>query len=136
MSDSHDYLGRGIYSIPEAAALSGVPGRQIRRWVLGYGHAPSSLSPKYAPLFAGDYPRMGKAVSISFLDLVEVLFIRSFRKHRVSWRSIRIASTKATALLESPHPFARRAFYTDGKDILSRVARSSCEVDQATVLAV
>lgn len=127
MSESRDYLGRGIYSIPEAATLTSLPANQVRRWILGYGGIRADIPPKYAPLFAADYPRMGRSVSISFLDLVEVLFIRSFRKHGVSWGSIRVASQKAAAFLESPHPFARRAFYTDGRDILTRVAQDSGE---------
>jgi uncharacterized protein (DUF433 family) len=125
MSDSYDYLGRGIYSIPEAAALTGISASQIRRWVLGYGQSTASDSLKHEALFTSDFPKLENAVSISFLDLIEVLFIRSFRKHGVPWRSIRTASVKAAKLLESPHPFARRAFHTDGKDILTRVAHES-----------
>lgn len=119
------YIGRGIYSVPEVARLTGVSSSKIRRWVRGYtlsdyhGRLPPVIEPDYAPI--------ENRTSLSFLDLVEVRFVDSFRRHGVSWRSIKIASRRAAALLQTNHPFAKRRFFTDGREILTRVAEDSRE---------
>ena len=117
MAVTDRFLGKGIFSLPEAAALTGLSSAQIRRWITGYQHRDA--------VFAADFQRLNERVSLSFLDLVEVLFVDSFRKHGVSWSSIRTAAQKAAAMLEYSHPFAKRSFYTDGKYILTRIAEAS-----------
>ena len=57
--------------------------------------------------------------SLAFLDLIEILFVKSFRKLGVPMSQIREASQRAVALYGSDHPFAVRRFETDGKTIFA-----------------
>jgi len=64
-------------------------------------------------------------VFVSFLDLVELLFINAFHSRKVSLQSIRIAVNRASLLLKTDHPFAMKKFYTDGKTILAEITRGN-----------
>ncbi len=59
------------------------------------------------------------------MDLIEILFIKSFKKYGLSVQLIRIAIERASKLLSTSHPFAVKIFYTDGKTILARIASDS-----------
>lgn len=120
-----NYIGKGIYSVPEVARLTGVSASKIRRWVRGREVADNSV--RRPPVIESDYPQLENKTALSFLDLVEIRFVDSFRRHRVSWKSIKIASQRAAALLETTHPFAERRFITGEKEILTRVAQESME---------
>lgn len=124
MTDSHQFLGKGIYSVPEAANLTGLKPRQIRRWVTGYDRQTHSHLQHHEAVFRADYDCVGHRVSLSFLDLIEIMFVDSFRKHGVSWQSIRVAARKAASMLEFSHPFTKRVFFTDGTHILTRIAHT------------
>jgi len=113
-----ELLGKGIYTIPEASRLSKVGPGKIKRWISGYEVA----GRPYNRVFAPDIPPIDHAYALSFHDLIEVRFINEFRKHGVSWPTIRIAFNKAMEILQSNHPFASRRFHTDGKHILAEVS--------------
>ena len=59
------------------------------------------------------------------MDVIEILFIKSFQTYGLSIHLIREAVERASLLLSSPHPFAMKKFYTDGKTILARIAKES-----------
>jgi uncharacterized protein (DUF433 family)/DNA-binding transcriptional MerR regulator len=120
-----NYIGKGIYSVPEVARLAGVSASKIRRWVRGSEVGDNNV--RRPPVIESDYPQLENKTALSFLDLVEIRFVDSFRRHGVSWKSIRTASQKAADLLDTTHPFAKRRFFTDGKEILTRVAEESME---------
>ncbi len=122
---NNTYIGKGIYSVPEVARLTGISPSKIRRWVRGYRVVGGQE--QRPPVIESDYEPIENKTALSFLDLIEVRFVDSFRRHGVSWRSIRIASRKAAALLDTAHPFAKRRFFTDGREILTRVAEESKE---------
>lgn len=122
MEATHDFFRRGIYSVPEASRLTGISAAQIRRWIRGYKRVDDTGVQWKSAVFDADYPSIDNVLSLSFLDLVEVQFIQSFRQHGVSWKAIRLAAQRAADLVESEHPFAKRQFFTDGKSILTRIA--------------
>lgn len=125
----HSYLGKGIYSVPEASRLTGIRSNQIRRWLTGYQRTTKSGTAVQPSIFRPDFGQLDGKLSLSFLDLIEIQFIHSFRRHGVSWRSIRTAATRAADLLQFGHPFAKRQFFTDGKSILARIADEAKEPD-------
>lgn len=129
------YLGKGVYSIPEASHLTNIPTSQIRRWVRGYRLYRDSSSTWRSPVFTPDYGAIGDKFALSFLDLVEVQFIAWFRQQGVSWRAIRVAAANAAKLLEFGHPFAKRDFFTDGSGILARIAKSSGEQELVNLVS-
>jgi len=120
-------LGIGIYSVPEAARLSGVSAQRIRRWLRGYQYSVRGERRTSSAVVVADYGIPGRALNLSFLDLLEVRFIDEFRKAGVGWKAIRIASQRAREILERDHPFSTKRFRTDGKTILLEIAREEDE---------
>src|SRR5690348_1230939 len=104
-------IGVGVYSAPQAARLIHSRPNEIRRWLGGYhGHS---------PLWEPQLPRTADGeLRLGFLDLMELRFVRAFRKHGVSLQHIRQVLAKARDLIRSEHPLSTRRFKTDGKDIL------------------
>lgn len=123
-----ELAGRGIYSVPEASRLSGVPAGRIRRWLGGYSYAVKNGKRRSPEVVVGDFGTLtGGDLALSFRDLIEVRFVDAFRKHGVSWRCIRIAADRAQAILNTSHPFSTRRFQTDGKTILANLVREHGE---------
>jgi uncharacterized protein (DUF433 family)/DNA-binding transcriptional MerR regulator len=114
------YVGRGIYSIPEVARLSGVQSRSISRWVRGYRSSSHGVCIEGKPVFRSDFEEDG-CRNLSFLDLIEIRFVDAFRGYGVSWKTIRAAMEKACVLLSETHPFSSKKFLTDGRSILYQV---------------
>jgi uncharacterized protein (DUF433 family) len=109
-------LGVGLYTPAEAAAYTGIPAAQIRRWLFGY----TSDGKQYAGLWQ---PQLeGKAEhALSFHDLLEIRFVHAFRRHGVSLQAIRRASAHARELYNQPYPFTCKRFQTDGRSIFVTV---------------
>lgn len=78
-------------------------------------------------MVSADYSNLDGAHALSFLDLVEVMFVNAFREHGVHLSTIRRAAEIASHEFHSDHPFAKRTFLTDGKNILVAVARETGE---------
>lgn len=101
-------LGAGVYTIPEAARLSGVPAQRIRRWLTWIASGES-------------------LTSLSFRDLLEVRFIDAFRRHGVGWKVIHLAAERAAEIIRDSHPFSTRRFKTDGRGIFADIVQGTGE---------
>lgn len=117
-------LGMGFYTLPQAARMSGVAAKSIRRWLKGYryayrGHDVRQPAVVDAPGLEG-FPDIA-----TFLDLIEVQFVNAFRLEGVSWKTIRVAAEHARDLTGATHPFASSRFVTDGKTIFAEIADRS-----------
>jgi len=115
------YLGRGIYSLPEAERLSGVPRGRIRRWMGGYHYRHKGEIRYSPPAIASNLIQPEETHLVDFADLLEVRLLDAFRTYGVSWRTIRIAAEHAKELLGRHHPFSSRIFKTDGRTILAEL---------------
>ncbi len=124
ITESKGLVGKGIYSIGEAVRLTGVDAPSVNRWMRGY-HFQHGGEARLSPaIWRHDLdPIRGRTV-LTFLDMMEIRFIRSFRKHHVSWAAIREAADTARALFEDGHPFTRGRFKTDGKRIFRQIEES------------
>jgi uncharacterized protein (DUF433 family) len=129
VSKTADYIGQGIYSIPDVSRLTSIDSRKIARWVRGYEYHNRTGSGAVEPVFGSDYDSVNGKVALSFLDMVEIRFVDAFRRHGVSWRAIRIASMKAAELLKCGHPFSMRKFLTDGRTIIARIAHEQNDIE-------
>lgn len=129
MPEVSTLVGVGVYTIPEAAILSKVPARTIRRWVGGYSyHRPGGSAHHSPPLWRQQIqPRDGE-IALSFRDLLEVRFVSFFRQAGVSWRKIRVAAECAEEIVRDSHPFSTKRFKTDGKSIYAELAERTGEV--------
>ncbi|CAB5710702.1 Uncharacterized conserved protein [Delftia tsuruhatensis] len=132
------YKGTGIYSVPEASRLIDVPTRDIHRWLFGYHYRKTpgeAQSRTYSQplwtheLFNEDFDEK----VIGFRDLLELRFIREFRRHGVPLSVIRRCLTTAGELYGVTHPMTIPRFRTDGRTIyaeaLSEEAHENSLVD-------
>ena len=110
-----DPLLAGFYSTSEAACLVQIRPTVIRGWLNGYPN--SRLDSIIKRDFIGTR-------TISFLDLMELRFIKYFLAHKVSIHTIRKAVEKARSEWEIKHPLAMfgNKFITDRRTIFAQVA--------------
>jgi DNA-binding transcriptional MerR regulator/uncharacterized protein (DUF433 family) len=112
-------LDAKTYSIAAVARLTGLHPRRVGRWLQGYRY---QYEVSAGPARQGEQrpviqrPRTGGTTYASFLDLVDLLFVREFLKHGLSLQKVRLALDEATRLLGTDH-FARQTFFTDGHQI-------------------
>jgi uncharacterized protein (DUF433 family)/DNA-binding transcriptional MerR regulator len=118
---SNDLIGVGLYSVAEAAQLTGATAPAIRRWLLGYRFQIGQQLREMPAVWQRDIPDTEAGPTLSFLDMMEIRFIRAFRKHGVSWPAIRQAAALACEMFEDNHPFTRRRFRTDGRRIFQEI---------------
>src|SRR4051812_45573373 len=96
MSVTNHFYGVGIYSILEAARLTGVAPRRIRRWIRGYSfRGATGQTRRSAPVFHSQLPVIDGQAALGFLDLIEVRFVDAFLKRGVQWPAIRLAEMNA-----------------------------------------
>jgi uncharacterized protein (DUF433 family) len=114
------FIGRGVYSVPEAERLTGIPAKRIRRWTQGYVWGRFGFRRHSAPVVANEISSELGEAALDFADLVEIRFLNAFLEYGVSWKSIRIASQRAKELLGIQYPFSSKRFATDGHTILAQ----------------
>ncbi len=116
-------LEEPMYPPSFASTLVGVSKGRVSRWLRGYAY-------KYVPAGSSEQVRRRQQPLVkredlaspyaSFLDLVDLLFVKGFLDHGISLQKIRRALTEAEALLGERH-FAQRDFWTDGRHIYLQV---------------
>jgi uncharacterized protein (DUF433 family) len=100
------YIGKGTYSIVEAAKLAGASYNTVRGWL----NPRTGVVPrKFAP----------ERQVISFAELMEIHFIKMFMDQGVHPRAIHAASREASKRFKTEYPFAVKRFDTDGKAIFA-----------------
>jgi uncharacterized protein (DUF433 family) len=124
-TQSFKIVGRGIYSLRDAARLTSIPARRIRRWLEGYEFRARTGARHSDAVLHHDYEAVERRLWLSFADLVEVRFVDAFLKTGVSWAAIRVAAERACELLKQDHPFSSRQFKTDGHTIMTDIAEGT-----------
>lgn len=112
-------VGKGLYSVPDAARLSRVPARRVRRWAEGYAYtSPAGEEHVSPPVWHREYGSPAESdLTLSFRDLLEIRAINLFREHGLSWARIRAAAQRIASEWEVSHPFSDRRFSTDGRTV-------------------
>jgi uncharacterized protein (DUF433 family) len=121
MNAQQNLIGVGIYTIPEAAWMTGVSAPRIRRWIRGYKFRSGEKTHLSRPIWTPDLPNIDNALALSFRDLIEVRFVDYFLTQGVSWNMLRKAAISAGEVMKSTHPFSTRKFKTDGKRIFAEL---------------
>lgn len=111
-------LGKGLYSYPEAARLTGISARRVRDWF----EAPVAGTFRHGRVLQGDYQTAGL---ISFLDLIEVTVAGHMRELGISLPSVRKARASLEIYLHTHHPFSHRDLYTDGRKVFVHLAKAA-----------
>jgi uncharacterized protein (DUF433 family) len=111
--------GRGIYLPAQAARLAQLDDDRVRRWVRGYDFKGRGGEKRHSdPLFQRQH--QGERLALTFLDLVEVLFVKAFLDHGVSIQTVRLVQREAADEFGVQHPFCVKRFETDGETIVLR----------------
>ena len=118
------YIGKGIYPLITAAKILKINPQKMRRWIKGYTYPKNMEFHSSKPLFKIEFEYNSDDVVISFLDLAELLFIKTFVQYGISLQKIRKAAITASNLLNASHPFAIRKMFTDGKSIFAKIAQT------------
>lgn len=95
---TNDILGRGVYSVSEVAAYTGLKWSTVNRWAFGYREYPGIVDP--------DLPQIEGAKAVSFLALMELYLMRRFQECGLPADKLRIAAGSVARRLGIDHPFA------------------------------
>jgi uncharacterized protein (DUF433 family)/DNA-binding transcriptional MerR regulator len=126
-----DALGRGAYSAVESLRLlnfnrPGLPSARrvsrqtVARWLRGYSHG-ESKSLRSEPLWKPDYQNEDDQIELSFRDLIELRFVKTFRDLGVGLKTIRDCYRRAVDEIRDDRPFSTQRFRTDGKTIFLEI---------------
>lgn len=110
--------GMGIYSVPEAARLTGVTPTRISGWLRGY---PKRSHKQPSPALHRDFETIDGVQQLSFLDLVEIRVVDRLLSTGITWPELRAAAAAASEILNTPHPFATKQMKTDGKALFAEI---------------
>lgn len=111
----------GIYSVPDAAQITGAPPRQIRGWLQGYSQRRGKAAAP--PILHRQHDLRDGELALGFLDLLEVAFLHRISSaaerngRTLSWKALRSAAETARRVLQSDHPFAAKRIHTDGRSV-------------------
>jgi uncharacterized protein (DUF433 family) len=117
-----DFVGQGIYTVPDVAKLTGVASQNIYNWLFG-DRSTSTMGKKVKkhPALIHQYELMNHVANVSFRDMIQIRFVCFFRSQGVSLQTIRHAAENAAKLLSTTHPFCCAKFKTDGLTLLAEV---------------
>jgi len=123
-------LDTPMYSAPTAGRLVQLTTNRVRRWLMGYEYI---AGPEAEPRIVHKGPVISRAEAAessyaSFLDLVDLLFVKEFLNHGISLQKLRKALHEVKQILGGHH-YARRDFFTDGNKIYLQVRRERNEAD-------
>lgn len=109
---------RAAYPAVEAGRLVGLSSGRVRRWLRGYRYTSGQSIRQQRPVIRREGTE--GTTYASFLDLVDLLFVKRFLDHGLSLQKVRAALDEAAELLGAGH-FARRSFFTDGHNVYVEV---------------
>ncbi|MGZ6212800.1 MAG: hypothetical protein ACXWNU_10295 [Candidatus Binataceae bacterium] len=126
-----DALGRGAYSAVESLRLlnftrPGLPPARrvsritVTRWLRGYSFG-EDRSRHSAPLWQPDHQNDDDQIELSFRDLIELRFVKTFRDLGVGLTTIRDCYRRAVEDVRDDRPFSTQRFRTDGKTIFLEI---------------
>ncbi|WAC10580.1 DUF433 domain-containing protein [Dyadobacter pollutisoli] len=106
-------LGTGIYTIPDIAAILGLPQAKVRRWLHEYWNAQFG---KFSPSPFSD--GSGRDLITNFYTLIEFFAFYQLREEGVSTQRIIKAHQVLEKALQTNYPFAKSDIFTDGIQVL------------------
>ncbi|WP_024462020.1 hypothetical protein [Marinimicrobium sp. LS-A18] len=132
MQAENSLIGVGLYSLPEASAITGIPSAVLSRWLFGYTSNSEGHKIHHAPVWTPQLQGYEQK-ALGFMDLLEARFVYAFRKHGVSLQAVRAASEFAKECFNSDHPFTCREFKTDGRSIFAELIKSEGLEEEALI---
>lgn len=116
------------YTIAQAARLAGISRGQVKRWLRGYKFK-YKINDGLVTVEKNQTPLVYSASNleipnVSFIDLIELLFVKEFIGEGFSLQKIRKALYEAEYHL-GKRRFARNIFFTDGSNIYLQMPKDS-----------
>ncbi|MDH5706189.1 MAG: DUF433 domain-containing protein [Candidatus Aminicenantes bacterium] len=115
-----------MYFTAEVARLVDISRYRVHRWLEGYVFTLESGRRRQRPVVQRAWQDQAYPHYASFLDLVDLLFVKRFLDYGVSLQKLRKALDEAKEVLGTDH-FARQSFFTDGKNICLEVKKRGKE---------
>ena len=104
-----------------------MPNYTVTRWVLGYrfpiGKGPAKRIKKQRAVVRAKFSGSASGAALSFLDLIELLAVREFKRRGIALPEVRKARDEASRMFGTDHPFAFRKFKTDGRKIFTHLSK-------------
>lgn len=117
-------IGKGLYTPAEAASLLKAPVAEIKRWAFGYERRRNGERVRYQPLIHTELPEIDGQRALTFTELVELMYIKGFRRAGTPWKLVHEAAAVAARMFETEHPFAMRKFFADPSGIYALLQES------------
>jgi uncharacterized protein (DUF433 family) len=117
-------IGRGLYTPAEAASLLKAPVAEVKRWAFGYERRRRGEKVRYQPLIQTDLPEIEGQRALTFTELVELMYIKGFRRAGAPWKLVHEAAGVAARMFGTGHPFAMRKFFADPNGIYALLQES------------
>lgn len=120
------YLDRPAYAPVYTGRLVGLQPGRVKRWLRGYKykfHPTIKFSKRTKIKVQPSVVRREGAkdsMYASFLDLIDLLFVKSFVEYGISLQKLRLALQEAEHIIGGHH-FAQRKFFTSGNKIYLEV---------------
>lgn len=105
-------LNAPTYSIAEASRLVGMKRWTVRRYLQGYEYDYAEQKTKQPPVIKSGFR---EETYVSFLDLIDLIFVREFLRREFGLPTLRRALDEARIWLGAPH-FGQSVFFTSGAD--------------------
>jgi len=120
---SQPVIGAGVYTIPDAGKILGIPLHRMRRWLGGY----LKDAERVLPLGELQSWGQGQERGFNFYTLIELFSVFQFREHGVALKTIREARAELSDRLNSHYPFAHQGVVSDGKRLLYELQEGTPE---------
>ena len=117
-----------IYNPAYVSRLIDLSTGRIKRWLQGYEFSYTStisgeeIIHHKEPVIGREDPDLPNYAS--FLDLIDLLFVKQFLTKGLSLQKVRKALNEAQSMLGGHH-FAQRSFFTDGRNIYMQIKNES-----------
>lgn len=111
----HPMLGGGVYSLAEAARLTGISPQVMRAWFVG-------RSGRQKPVLKSDYGMDDKNPVISFRDMVDAFILSQFRELGIPLQRLRQIWVNIQNRFGIKHGFCHEQLQTDGGTIFLKEA--------------
>ncbi len=120
-------IGKGIYTVPQAARILKIDARKLGQWVRMYWEfdfikdVPRTSEGQIAEYQSVYTSGKGRNRVFNFYTLIEMITVYSLRELGVSFKRIKEAHKVAAEVLETSYPFAVEGFMTDRKNVIHNI---------------
>lgn len=114
-------LAAGAYTLPDVAALLGLPLGKLRGWVTGV----SKVGHRRYPAGILSSRESGRDRHVDFYTLIELFTVAELRTAGLSMKTLRENREELAERFSTPYPFALQGLLTDGKRLIKELGEDA-----------